>query len=97
MSEKRETPWTITERHKAEGTCGPGLWIRDPDGRTVVDTGNLEAWPLSERHRAMIAEAPAMAELLADLANSIRALDEDYDQRDSYRRALALLARIGAP
>lgn len=34
---------------------------------------------------------PALA-LLADLANTLKAVDDDYDERDSYKAAIALLA-----
>lgn len=51
-------------RRLADGTLAKTghIWIQDGDGRTVVDTEAIEAWPLSDANRRLIESA---AQLLA--------------------------------
>jgi len=74
-------PWTVHKREKREGECDPGLWITDAKGNTVVDTGAIDCWPLSEKHKAMIEALPELLDALRDsqqaLAHAIHVLRDD--------------------
>ena len=40
--------WKIHHRTETKGLCKPGIWITTESGRTVVDTGAIDVWPLSD-------------------------------------------------
>jgi hypothetical protein len=56
--------WTVFKRKKKEDAFDPGLWIVDAKGNTIVDTGALDVYPLSDQHKAMIEALPEAFEAL---------------------------------
>ena len=73
-------PWSVFQRTKREGECGPGLWIYNPDTkRTVCDTGAIDAWPLSDADRRLIEAAPAMSKALQHILVLIQQGVDDQD------------------
>ena len=94
--------WTIHQREEGEGECGPGLWITDSEDaegrfkRTVVDTGALEAWPLSEADKRIIEAAPDMLDKLEELLELTEPFLPDLDQpyRDKWQQISSATADI---
>lgn len=102
MSESKHTagPWDIHIRKTTAGDCGAGIWIQGANHKTVVDTGAMDSWPLSEANARLIATAPdllaACKALLAefncysDAMTKIGRGHEDYGgQREAARIAIA--------
>lgn len=84
-------PWNIAIRNRHEGECAPGLWITGANN-TVVDTGNLKAWPLSDANARLIAAAPDMLAALRWLVEAVE--DNDAGSLESaVARAKAAIAR----
>lgn len=68
------TPWKFTIRPSKEGECGPGLWIQDAYGNTVIDTGNLSAWACTPRDYAHLVRAVNCHDALLATCKEVRAL-----------------------
>jgi len=90
-------PW-IT----GDWTAFAGLSVRQADGKSPDKwTGPLIARVVNEAHyeqcsanARLIAAAPEMYEALKNALNTIRALTEDYDTRQSFIKGQELIARV---
>lgn len=61
----------VHRRETREGDCGPGIWVYEHNPvRTLVDTGALDAWPLSDSDREVIRQQDRqlLAEVEIDIA-----------------------------
>lgn len=94
MTTATETkPWTtsiemwVPSGASVRGERRAWLWIRDGDGRTVVDTKDYDVYPLGDKHRAMIEAAPLMLDALIGLVNRYREEPGTYTPEGAAARA----------
>lgn len=100
MSETKH--WDVYVRECPAGDCGRGVWIQEfghngTPVRTVVDTGALDAWPLNDADRRLIAAAPELLEALKDTLHLAEAyyntLPDDGEAQDHYMTSVIEPAR----
>jgi len=90
-------PWAV---HFIDRDGKPSLWIYSHDNgtpsRTVVETGALDCWPLSEANAQLIAAAPELLEALeaclADLEHYVSTHGPGPDVR--LANAKAAIAKV---
>lgn len=78
-SGKWEIDVTTSDSPRRFGShAGPGyIWIRDERGNTVVDTQDLDVFPLSDRNRKLIENIPLMVEALKEIRHKVASVPED--------------------
>ena len=93
-----------TQNQTTAHTPGPwhvehhiGDWfLITPRNHIIAETASTSVAPTYSQQSAnarLIAAAPELLEALEDALNTIKALDEDYDERGSYRRGEAAIAK----